>query len=529
MIHEDYEIMFQNFYDHGHMDSTYKGVFLYALTDVGHYDCDDLVGKTWLNPEGNKIRIELDFIAIRFAKYYWDVFHTNIRHIPKNMADDLDPELDDINIFKIIKSEIKNKNTIPSLQELSTSNMEEFRKSVISQAIRREVLKHLLNDLGGLYERVSRKNYILIDKELITFMKKNMDSVRTNIEIKIHEHLEQINPQINQNQYSIEYPGPFYHYIKKHKKNHPSLFLIGVESEDSMQNYEKTIEKKILCDRLSQDPVSIWGLYSTVGNKQIWKQIQQGDIVLFSKDGICLSKGIVHSIIQNMEIAKSLWSEIQESMTRDLLILVNDVIPFKMDLKSSRIQLINPTMDDEYNFAIKLVKNNITDYLHNAYGGLNHALNNISEPHTDLLTDIPQDVRLILEKGESIVRKGQKEFRNMVLRNYHHQCAVCGIIERDLLEASHILPVKNQNTAGMVDNGICLCILHHKMFDNGYLYFDTKYNLGLSDNIKSKNLKNSCTISKITNNSCNRLPSKEYLKLHRMNSELKKNNSNGLV
>lgn len=529
MRYDDYEKMFQNFYDNGHMDSTYKGVFLYALTDVGNYDCEDLVGKTWLNLEGSKIRVELDFIAIRFAKYYWDVFHTNVRHIPKNMADNLDPELDDINIFKIIKTEIKNKNVVPNLHELSTPNMEKFRKSVINQSIRREVLKHILKDLDGLYEKIPKKNHILIDKELIGFMKENMDNIRANIEIKINAHLESINPKINQIQYSIDYPSPFYHYIEKHKKTYPSLFLIGVESEDSMKNYVKTVERKILHDELSKDLVSVWGLHSTVDNKQIWKQIQQGDIILFSKDGACLSKGIVHSIIQNVDIAKSLWSDVQEGKIRDLMIIVNNVIPFRMNLKSSRIQLINPTMEDEYNFAIKQVHADKVNYLANAYSGINRALDSISEPYTDLLRDVPQDVRLILEKGESVVRKGQKEFRNMVLRNYHYQCAVCGITEMDLLEASHILPVKHQNTAGMKDNGICMCVLHHKMFDNGYLYFDANYHLRLADNVKSKNLKNSCTILKINENSCDLLPSKKYLKLHRMNFGFEKNDSNGVV
>ncbi|MDI1495643.1 MAG: HNH endonuclease [Cenarchaeum symbiont of Oopsacas minuta] len=529
MRYENYEKMFQNFYDNGHMDSTYKGVFLYALTDVGNYDCKDLVGKTWLNPEGDKIRVELDFIAIRFAKYYWDVFHANIRHIPKNMADNLNPELDNINIFKIIQTEIKNKNTVPNLHELSTPNMEEFRKSVINQSIRREVLKHILKDLDELYVRIPKKNHILIDKELIEFMKENMNNIRANIEIKIDAHLEPINPQLNQIQYHIDYPSPFYHYIEKHKKKYPSLFLIGVESEDSMKNYVKTVEKKILHDELSEDFISVWGLHSTVDNKQIWNQIQKKDIILFSKDGMCLSKGIVHSIIQNADIAKSLWSDTQEGTIRDLMILVNDVIPFRMNLKSSRIQLINPTMDDEYNFAIKQVQNDKVNYLSNAYNGINHALDNISEPHTDLLGEVPQDVRLRLEKGESIVRKGQKEFRNMVLRNYHYQCAVCGITEIDLLEASHILPVKHQNIAGMKDNGICLCVLHHKMFDGGYLYFDVNYNLILNNNIKSENLKNSCTILKINENSCDLLPSQKYLKLHRMNFGFEKNDPNGLV
>ena len=517
MRSEEYTEMFQKFYDHGHMASTYKGVFLYALTDIGHYENKNLIGSLWLKPNGNKIKMELDFIAIRFIRYYWEIAHMEIRHTPKNMANDSDPKLDYVNILKLIKSEEKNHNTIPNLQELASSKMGKFRKSVITHAIRKEVLNHLLTDFNGLYEKVPKENHIIIDSELVKFMKKNRDHIRGRIEIKIYERLKQINSNSILFESSINKPSPFYLYVKKHKHSHPSLFLIGVENKNSMKNYAITVEKKIIINELSKKPISVWGLRSTFTNKQIWKKIRQNDIVLFSQDSTCFAKGRIHSIVQNTHIAKSLWPDTQEGTMRDLLILIDDIDSFHLDLKSSSVRLINPTMDDEYNFAIKRVSDDRIDYLFNVYGGIDSALDAISGPHSDLLRNIPKDVRVVLETGESIIRKGQKKFRDMVLKNYHYRCAVCGITEKNLLEASHILSVKHKDTAGFEHNGICLCVLHHKMFDKGYLYFDSNYNVKLTDDVISENLKKSCIISKISKNSCTILPSSEYLKLHRVN------------
>ncbi|MDI1496322.1 MAG: hypothetical protein K8823_1630 [Cenarchaeum symbiont of Oopsacas minuta] len=170
MRSKKYNEMFQNFYDHGKMDSTYKGVFLYALTDVGRYGDKNLIGKEFLQQEGNKIKMQLDFIAIRFARYYWEIYNSGIRHMPERMAD-IDPQRDNINIIKIIKNETEKHNTIPDLQKLASSNMETFRKNVIAKTIRNEVLNNLLTDLNGLYEKNPRQNSITFDIELVEFLK----------------------------------------------------------------------------------------------------------------------------------------------------------------------------------------------------------------------------------------------------------------------------------------------------------------------------------------------------------------------
>ena len=507
MRSKEYGAMFRNFYDRGKMDSTYKGAFLYALTDVGHYGAKDLIGREFLQQEDGKIKMQLDFIAIRFIRYYWEIINFRIRHMPERMAD-VDPELDDINIIKIIKNEMKNHDKIPDLKKLASSNMEIFRKNVISKTIRNEVLNNLLTDLNGLYEKNLRQNSITFDVELVNFLKNNIDHIRRHIEIKIHEHLKNLNPNINSIQSYIRTPSPFFLYVKNYNS---SLFLLGVENEMSMSNYEKTIKNKISLNESSK--ISVWGLRSTSDNIKIWKKIRPNDIVLFSHNNQCFSRGQVQSITQNARIAKSLWSDAQAGTLRDLLILIDHISFFQLNLKSSRTRLINPTMSEEYNFAIKQVSDERLWALFKEYPGIHSALDEISDHGTDL----PDYVNVMLDRKESIVRKGQNKFRDMVLKNYHYKCAICGISEENLLESSHIIPVKHQNTAGSITNGICLCVLHHRMFDKGYLCFDSNYNLHLSNNIQSDHLKNSCTIHKILEDSCITFPSKAYLEIHRIN------------
>jgi len=63
------------------------------------------------------------------------------------------------------------------------------------------------------------------------------------------------------------------------------------------------------------------------------------------------------------------------------------------------------------------------------------------------------------------------QFRDRVLRAYKYRCAVCGFDVRVgdslvALEAAHI----KWHQAGGPDeenNGICLCTMHHKLFDRG--------------------------------------------------------------
>ena len=85
----------------------------------------------------------------------------------------------------------------------------------------------------------------------------------------------------------------------------------------------------------------------------------------------------------------------------------------------------------------------------------------------------------------------QHDFRNRVLSAYNHRCAMCGIQLR-LVEAAHILPVAHETSNDDTTNGISLCSLHHKAFDNNLISFNEQYEVEVSkrevDGLAAKNL-----------------------------------------
>ena len=78
-------------------------------------------------------------------------------------------------------------------------------------------------------------------------------------------------------------------------------------------------------------------------------------------------------------------------------------------------------------------------------------------------------------------------FRQRVLTAYERRCAVCGFDVRlgDValgLDAAHI----RWHQAGgpdTVDNGLALCVLHHKLFDRGAFTLTEGYHVELSEHL----------------------------------------------
>lgn len=85
------------------------------------------------------------------------------------------------------------------------------------------------------------------------------------------------------------------------------------------------------------------------------------------------------------------------------------------------------------------------------------------------------------------VRLVQSFFRETVLLSYDSKCAVCQISERRLLTASHIIPWQaNEKRRADPSNGLALCALHDRAFDQGLIGFDTTLCLLVSPRLKTK-------------------------------------------
>ena len=80
-------------------------------------------------------------------------------------------------------------------------------------------------------------------------------------------------------------------------------------------------------------------------------------------------------------------------------------------------------------------------------------------------------------------RIGQDYFRAAVLTSYNDTCCLSGINIPGLLEASHIKPWADSDSETEQTNptnGLCLNVLHHKAFDEGFFTIDTDYKIVIS-------------------------------------------------
>jgi predicted restriction endonuclease len=81
-------------------------------------------------------------------------------------------------------------------------------------------------------------------------------------------------------------------------------------------------------------------------------------------------------------------------------------------------------------------------------------------------------------------RRVQGFFRASVLSAYGYRCALTGIRQPELLNASHIVPwASDESRRAHPENGLCLNALHDRAFDRGLITFDEDWRLVLSPSV----------------------------------------------
>ena len=245
----EYARAFDRFFARPRMSSTYKPVFLGALVDVGRWREDDrLVGRQWIREEaGGRISVGLDFVAVRFARFYWDMAAGfGARHAAERMADADDPSRDVLNIVKVINEEINAREMAearraaeeagagggdaagaaadaarraraacrpPTLAELASDGMAQFRKRVVSRAIKPEVLHHMRESMPELYERDGDR--IVLDGEAVRYMGLAGAALKAGLAHITAVHLEEVNPSMRHVASKVRQDVPYEERLKK--------------------------------------------------------------------------------------------------------------------------------------------------------------------------------------------------------------------------------------------------------------------------------------------------------------------------
>lgn len=84
-------------------------------------------------------------------------------------------------------------------------------------------------------------------------------------------------------------------------------------------------------------------------------------------------------------------------------------------------------------------------------------------------------------------RVGQAQFSKAVKENYQYKCCFpdCCITDQRFLIGSHIARwVDNPDKRGNTSNGLCLCPIHDKAFENGYFSLDDEFRVILSQKLE---------------------------------------------
>ncbi len=85
--------------------------------------------------------------------------------------------------------------------------------------------------------------------------------------------------------------------------------------------------------------------------------------------------------------------------------------------------------------------------------------------------------------SQTMTRLHQRLFRAQVLTAYQEQCAFCRLRHSQLLDASHIIPDKEEGGEPVVPNGLSLCKIHHAAYDSNLISVSPDYKIIVREDI----------------------------------------------
>lgn len=151
-------------------------------------------------------------------------------------------------------------------------------------------------------------------------------------------------------------------------------------------------------------------------------------------------------------------------------------------------------------YIVKILSDDIRELLKINKTTSDDFINQIRE--NGIISDIERK-RVLASR---IDRKGQRKFRSNILKAFNNKCLLTGVSIPEVLEAAHIKPVQYKGN-DETENGLCLRLDIHQLFDTGHLRISESGNIILSQRVCSEYgtiIKNSIDIPDFIN--------KQYIK-----------------
>lgn len=258
-----------------------------------------------------------------------------------------------------------------------------------------------------------------------------------------------------------------------------SLFLVPATRDNLEKSIEKSVDISFVQKYLPHHFIDEILKYSGIEGIRCWaltqnritvfNDIKNGDEVLLTEKGTgrFTHYGIVVGKIQNVAFGKALWPIVGKSPWENIYFLANIT-----SVSISKVELVT-VLGYAENFTVPgIIKVDDTNYLN--FGTIAQrfeipVFDNVAETNEE--RDFSSEDISVFGKRRAAHHKFSKE----VKKNYNYSCAVCGISETEFLVAGHISPwSEDRGNRLNPQNGICLCALHDKAFEHGYI--------GLTDN-----------------------------------------------
>ena len=87
---------------------------------------------------------------------------------------------------------------------------------------------------------------------------------------------------------------------------------------------------------------------------------------------------------------------------------------------------------------------------------------------------------------ETLVRLHQGRFRAAVLTAYRDRCTICSLREIRLLDASHIVADRDPGGVAAVRNGLALCSIHHRAYDQDLIGIDPAHRVHVAARLRDE-------------------------------------------
>ena len=120
-------------------------------------------GQQWIHESGNKIEVDLDFLAVPFTKFYWEMYYKyRLNQSIHGKGDGA------VNIKYLLPVEEKP----PTMKQLAGEKYFELRKKVIKESMKKEVFR-AKGAQGFLKKKLNEKNKFVFDKKFIDYLEEN--------------------------------------------------------------------------------------------------------------------------------------------------------------------------------------------------------------------------------------------------------------------------------------------------------------------------------------------------------------------